>query len=63
MPWNSPITGRGTSRTLEDEPLEIDGMNVLFDKRVTLFPVTLVEMPVSKPEPEPVRRPSNGPAH
>jgi hypothetical protein len=25
------------------EPSEIDGMDVLFDKRVTLFPVSLVE--------------------
>jgi hypothetical protein len=32
-----------------DEPVEIDGMEVLFDKRVTLFPVTLLELPGAKP--------------
>ena len=34
---------RRAARAMEETPTEIDGMRVLFDKRVTLFPVTLVE--------------------
>jgi len=35
----------GLGRALSEAPVEIDGMRVLFDKRVSLFPVTLVETP------------------
>lgn len=36
-------TGRSHDRAMSDVPMEIDGMRVVIDKRVTLFPVTLVE--------------------
>jgi hypothetical protein len=36
---------RRASHAMSETPVEIDGMDVLFDKRVTLFPVTLVERP------------------
>ena len=35
----------GLGRAMADHDVEIDGMRVLFDRRVTLFPVTLVETP------------------
>jgi hypothetical protein len=38
-----------------DEPVEIDGMQVLFDKPVTLFPVTLLELPGATPPAAPAR--------
>jgi len=34
---------RRAALAMTDTPAEIDGMRVLFDRRVTLFPVTLVE--------------------
>jgi len=40
-------------RSLDDAPVEIDGMHVLFDKRVALFPVTLVEPPAKAPAERP----------
>ena len=45
---------RARARALSDAPVEIDGMDVLFDKRVTLFPVTLVETPARR-APSPYR--------
>jgi hypothetical protein len=32
------------------QPIEIDGMEVIADERVTLFPVTLVEVPPASHE-------------
>jgi len=40
-----PVVPLGMGRAFDDAPVEIDGMRVLFDKRVTLFPVMLVEAP------------------
>ena len=56
-------TGRLRARAFSDAPVEIDGMDVLFDKRVTLFPVTLVEKPARR-APSPYRKTEeNGAAH
>ena len=54
---------RPRARALSDAPVEIDGMDVLFDKRVTLFPVTLVEKPARR-APSPYRgKQGNGNGH
>ncbi|HKP20594.1 MAG TPA: hypothetical protein VJT68_03700 [Thermoleophilaceae bacterium] len=36
-----PSRPGGLAMTLSDEPVLIDGMKVLFDTKVTLYPVTL----------------------
>jgi hypothetical protein len=36
--------------TLSDEPVLIDGMKVLFDTKVTLYPVTLKPGPDAEPD-------------
>jgi hypothetical protein len=41
------VTGMSSS---EARPVEIDGMEVIADERVTLFPVSLVEVPAAPPE-------------
>jgi hypothetical protein len=39
-----PVSQLGRPVAFEDNEVEIDGMRVLFDKRVTLFPVMLDEL-------------------
>ena len=39
-----PVSEPGRPVAFDDEKVEIDGMRVLFDKRVTLFPVMLDEL-------------------
>ena len=39
-----PVSQLGRPVAFEDEDVDIDGMRVLFDKRVTLFPVQLDEL-------------------
>ena len=39
-----PVSQLGRPVAFEDAEVEIDGMRVLFDKRVTLFPVQLDEL-------------------
>ena len=39
-----PVSQLGRPVAFEDNEVEIDGMRVLFDKRVTLFPVQLDEL-------------------
>jgi hypothetical protein len=39
-----PVSQLGRPVGFEDTEVEIDGMRVLFDKRVTLFPVQLDEL-------------------
>jgi hypothetical protein len=39
-----PVSQLGRPVAFEDNEVEIDGMRVLFDKRITLFPVQLDEL-------------------
>ena len=39
-----PVSQLGDAVPLDEHEVEIDGMRVLFDKRVTLFPVMLDEL-------------------
>jgi hypothetical protein len=39
-----PVAHLGRAVAFETEEVQIDGMRVLFDKRVTLFPVMLDEL-------------------
>ncbi|MGH7629083.1 MAG: hypothetical protein ACREOF_06780 [Gemmatimonadales bacterium] len=50
MPTRTMRSPARRSDALSGEPVEIDGMEVIEDKRVTLFPVTLLELPGSTPE-------------
>ncbi len=56
MSYDQPLTvfpTRTSSLALalaEDEPILIDGMKVLFDEKVALFPVTLKEPPPPEQE-------------
>lgn len=36
-----PVLPPGMERALESDPVLLDGMEVLFDERVALYPVTL----------------------
>lgn len=50
-----PSPPGGLAHALADEPVLIDGMKVLFDTKVALFPVTL------DPEPNGVKEAAAGP--
>lgn len=43
---------RPNAMSLSTSAVEIDGMEVIADERVTLFPVTLIEIPPRRAEPD-----------
>jgi hypothetical protein len=52
-----PHTGRGFSRAASDEPVLLNGMRVIFDEKVALYPV---ELEPDTPPAKPVKSSRNG---